>query len=119
MTSPNLRTLTDEQLSLSLLDQEKHLFRLRFQSATARLETPSEIRKARKTIARIKTETRRRELDALKQASHVDLIRAVKFLEQGSVETLGKRRTHRALSRLRTMIHKTKTGRIKAKSSQR
>ena len=40
----------------------KNLFQLRFQSATERLETPSEIRKSRREIARIKTIMREREL---------------------------------------------------------
>ena len=47
--------MSDEQLALTLRDTEKHLFQLRFQSATDRLETPSEIRKAKKDIARILT----------------------------------------------------------------
>ena len=49
------RVMSGEQLGLTLLDIEKHLFQLRFQSATDRLETPSEICKARRDIARIKT----------------------------------------------------------------
>ena len=40
------RGMSDEQLTLTLRDLEKHLFQLRFQSATDRLETPSEMRKA-------------------------------------------------------------------------
>jgi large subunit ribosomal protein L29 len=56
------RGMSDEQLNLTLRDIEKHLFQLRFQSATDRLETPSEIRKARRDIARIKTVQRQREL---------------------------------------------------------
>ncbi|MFL5339689.1 MAG: 50S ribosomal protein L29 [Gemmataceae bacterium] len=44
-----------EQLQLSLNELEKNLFHLRFQSATDRLETPSEIRKAKRDIARILT----------------------------------------------------------------
>lgn len=57
-----MKGLSDEQLSLSLRDLEKNLFNLRFQSATDRLETPSEVRKARRDIARIKTLQRQREL---------------------------------------------------------
>ena len=60
------RGMSDEQLSLTLKETEKHLFRLRFQSATDRLETPSEIRKAKKEVARIRTIQRGRELDKLK-----------------------------------------------------
>jgi large subunit ribosomal protein L29 len=49
------RGSSDEQLALTLSELEKNLFHLRFQSATDRLETPSEIRKAKKDIARILT----------------------------------------------------------------
>ena len=49
------RGSTDEQLQLYMNDIEKNLFHLRFQSATDRLETPSEIRKAKKDVARILT----------------------------------------------------------------
>ena len=56
------RGMSDEQLGLTLRDVEKNLFQLRFQSATDRLETPSELRKARREIARIKTVQREREL---------------------------------------------------------
>ncbi len=60
------RGMSDEQLNLTLRDIEKHLFQLRFQSSTDRLETPSELRKSRRDIARIKTIQREREL--LKEA---------------------------------------------------
>ena len=56
------RGMSDEQLELSLRDLVKNLFHLRFQSATDRLETPSEIRKAKREIARIQTIQREREL---------------------------------------------------------
>ncbi len=49
------REMNDEQLTLALREMEKNLFHLRFQSATERLETPSEMVKARRDIARIKT----------------------------------------------------------------
>lgn len=66
MKPAELRQMSDEQLRLTLLDQVKHLFKLRVQSATDRLETPSEIQKAKKAIARIKTVQRERELAAQK-----------------------------------------------------
>jgi large subunit ribosomal protein L29 len=62
MKTAEYRGMSDEQLSLSLKDLVKNLFHLRFQSATERLETPSEIRKAKREIARIKTIQRQREL---------------------------------------------------------
>ena len=57
------REMDDEQLRLSLSELTKNLFHLRFQSATERLETPSEIRKARREIARILTIQRERQLE--------------------------------------------------------
>jgi large subunit ribosomal protein L29 len=56
------REMSDEQLELSLKEVVKNLFHLRFQSATERLETPSEILKAKREVARIKTIQREREL---------------------------------------------------------
>lgn len=60
MKSVDYKGMSDEQLVLSLKDLVKNLFHLRFQSATDRLETPSEIRKAKKEIARVKTFQRER-----------------------------------------------------------
>ena len=61
--------MSDEQLGLTLTDLIKNLFHLRFQSATDRLETPSEIRKAKTEIARIKTIQRERTLSKGSAAS--------------------------------------------------
>jgi large subunit ribosomal protein L29 len=55
MKPADIRAMSDEQIGLTLKETIKHLFQLRCQSATDRLETPSEIRKARKDVARIKT----------------------------------------------------------------
>jgi len=62
MKPVELRAMSDDQLSLTLKDTIKNLFHLRVQSAAERLETPSEIRKARRDVARIKTVQREREL---------------------------------------------------------
>ena len=67
MKPDEYRQLTDEQLELSLKEVVKNLFHLRFQSATERLETPSEIRKARRDIARLKTIQGERERAAAKK----------------------------------------------------
>lgn len=64
MNTEEYRGMTAEQLELALREETKNLFHLRFQSATERLETPSEIRKAKRVIARIKTIIRERELAA-------------------------------------------------------
>jgi large subunit ribosomal protein L29 len=67
MKPAEYRAMSDEQLGLTLKEIVKNLFHLRFQSATERLETPSEIRKARKEVARIKTIQRERELQASRE----------------------------------------------------
>jgi large subunit ribosomal protein L29 len=56
------RQMSDEHLELSLKEVVKNLFQLRLQSATERLETPSEILKAKREVARIKTIQRERKL---------------------------------------------------------
>jgi ribosomal protein L29 len=62
MKSADYRGMSDEQLALSLKEVVKNLFHLRFQSATERLETPSEIHKAKREVARIQTIQRERQL---------------------------------------------------------
>ena len=69
MKTDELRSMSDEQLMLTLKDTVKNLFHLRIQSATERLETPSEIQKARRDVARIKTIQRERQLIAERNAS--------------------------------------------------
>jgi large subunit ribosomal protein L29 len=64
MKPAEYRAMSDEQLDLQLKETIKNLFHLRFQSATERLETPSEIRKLKKEVARIKTIQRERQLAA-------------------------------------------------------
>ncbi len=64
MSKPSeLRDQTDEQLDLLLKEVQHNLFRLRLQSETERLEAPSEIVKAKREIARIKTIVRQREIE--------------------------------------------------------
>ena len=69
MKTEEYRGMSDEQLGLSLKEEIKNLFHLRVQSATERLETPREIKKAKKQIARIKTILRERDLAAEKQTA--------------------------------------------------
>lgn len=57
-----LRDSSDEQLEHQLREIQQQLFRLRIQSSTERLEAPSEIIKAKRDIARIKTILREREI---------------------------------------------------------
>jgi large subunit ribosomal protein L29 len=66
MKTEEYRGMSDEQLDLTRKEVIKNLFHLRFQSATERLETPSEIRKAKRDLARILTIQRERQLKAAK-----------------------------------------------------
>jgi len=50
-----LREMSSEQLTLTLKDTTSNLFHLRLQAQTERLDAPSELRKQRRVIARIKT----------------------------------------------------------------
>jgi large subunit ribosomal protein L29 len=51
----DLRTKTDDQLSVELAELKREQFNLRFQAATNQLERPARIREVRREIARIKT----------------------------------------------------------------
>ncbi len=62
------RNMSADELANTLKGVQKNLFDLRFQSATDRLETPSQIRKARREIARIKTVQRQREIESEKKS---------------------------------------------------
>ena len=53
--SEDLRDMSDEQLGLTLAETVDKLFRLKIQSQTERLDAPSELRRSRRTVARIKT----------------------------------------------------------------
>jgi large subunit ribosomal protein L29 len=50
-----LREMSDEQLTVVLRETTDNFFRLRLQAQTERLDAPSELRKSRRLIARIKT----------------------------------------------------------------
>jgi large subunit ribosomal protein L29 len=69
MKPAEYRGMSDEHLALTLKEVVKNLFHLRFQSATERLETPSEIRKAKREVARIQTIQRERQLAAQKSVA--------------------------------------------------
>jgi large subunit ribosomal protein L29 len=64
MNATELRDMSDEQLQLTYKETVETLFRLRIQAQTERLDAPSELRKQRRMIARIKTIQRERELNA-------------------------------------------------------
>ena len=62
MKASELRDMSDEQLTLTLKETADNYFRLRTQGQTERLDAPSELRKSRRLIARVKTIQRERAL---------------------------------------------------------
>jgi large subunit ribosomal protein L29 len=67
MSKPTeLREKSSEQLEFLIREAQEELFRLRFQSATEKLDTPSKLKKLRREIARVKTILRQREMAAAK-----------------------------------------------------
>jgi large subunit ribosomal protein L29 len=61
MKIKEVREMTSEQLTQQLSEISAGLFRLRVQSAAERSNAPSEMRKARRDIARILTVQRERQ----------------------------------------------------------
>jgi large subunit ribosomal protein L29 len=56
-----LRDRSVEDLQREVVEKQKHLFDLRSQAVTEKLEDPSQLKKTRKHIARIKTILRERQ----------------------------------------------------------
>lgn len=63
MKASELREMSDEQLQLTLNETAETYFRLRIQSQSERLDAPSELRRHRRMIARIKTLLHERKKD--------------------------------------------------------
>ena len=55
MKAEDLKTKTQDELKKLLLDTRKEQFNMRFQRSNGSLEKTSEMRKVRRTVARIKT----------------------------------------------------------------
>jgi large subunit ribosomal protein L29 len=67
MKNKKLREMSPEHLQHELLEQQKHLFALRTQAVTEKLENPSQLGKTRREIARVKTLLRQHELRELQK----------------------------------------------------
>jgi large subunit ribosomal protein L29 len=64
MKSKEIKAFTNEELSTELARLRRHVFDLRSQAVTEKLENPGIVTQARRDIARILTEQRTRELAA-------------------------------------------------------
>ena len=72
MKAKEFREMSQQELLLTLKETEAHLFQLRFQAETEKLEAPSEITKAKRDIARIKTVLHERERAGAEQAAETE-----------------------------------------------
>lgn len=64
MKAKDVHELSTDELTRKASDLKDELFKLRFQLATGQLENPMRIRDVKKSIARVKTVIRQRELKA-------------------------------------------------------
>ncbi|MGB1928318.1 MAG: 50S ribosomal protein L29 [Mariniblastus sp.] len=69
-TLSELREMSNEQMAAVLREACKDLFQLRIKAQTDRLDVPSELKRNRKLVARIKTIQRQREIEAAKAAGN-------------------------------------------------
>ncbi|HHW26192.1 MAG TPA: 50S ribosomal protein L29 [Firmicutes bacterium] len=67
MKAQEIRSLSDADLEKRLLDLQEELFNLRFQMTTGQLDDVMRIREVKRSIARVKTIQRQRELAKLPQ----------------------------------------------------
>ncbi|HFQ1870519.1 TPA: 50S ribosomal protein L29 [Staphylococcus aureus] len=66
MKAKEIRDLTTSKIEEQIKSSKEELFNLRFQLATGQLEETARIRTVRKTIARLKTVAREREIEQSK-----------------------------------------------------
>ena len=63
MKTNEIRKLSTEEINKKVTESKEELFNLRMKQATGTLENPSRIRELRKTVARLKTILREREIE--------------------------------------------------------
>jgi len=67
MKIKEIKERSTDELKAELIDQRKHLFDLRTQAVTEKLENPTQLGVTRRHIARIQTVLRQRELEQQKK----------------------------------------------------
>lgn len=63
MKAKEIRELTTAEIEQNIKEMKEELFNLRFQLATGQLENTARIKQVKRTIARLKTIARERELN--------------------------------------------------------
>ncbi len=78
MTVKEIREKETQHLTHELAEKRKHLFDLRSQAVTEKLEDPSQLRKTRKEIAQMQTILRQRQMESQKQTKEKQPAQATK-----------------------------------------
>jgi large subunit ribosomal protein L29 len=116
MKTKDIREKNDEALEHELRDQQKHLFDLRSQAVTEKLEDPSQLLKVRRDIARMKTILRERQLDEQRKGSNGKQRKVEKQTEpKAEKKAIRKNKTVR---RTVTKVKKKKAPRKKAAATK-
>ena len=63
MKTNEIRKLSTEEINKKIAESKEELFNLRMKQATGSLENPNRIKELRKTVARLKTILREREIE--------------------------------------------------------
>ena len=63
MKTNDIIKLSTEEINTKITESKEELFNLRMKQATGTLENPARIRELRKTVARLKTILREREIE--------------------------------------------------------
>ena len=63
MKANEIRKLSTEEINTKINESKEELFNLRMKQATGNLENPGRIKELRKTVARLKTILREREIE--------------------------------------------------------
>ena len=63
MKTNEIRKLSTEEINKKIVESKEELFNLRMKQATGSLENPGRIKELRKTVARLKTILREREIE--------------------------------------------------------
>ena len=115
ITAKELRERDTTQVEHELADRYKHLFELRSQAVTEKLEDPSQLRKTRKEIARIQTViSERRNAERDKKLAAEQAERAAKAPKPETIEKPAKtEKTEKPAKKVKS----TKT--TKAKKSEK
>ena len=102
MKTKEIREKNDEALEHELHDRQKHLFDLRSQAVTEKLEDPSQLLKVRRDIARMKTILRQRQIEQGRTGANGNQKKVEKQTEPKTAKKTVKQTVKKKTTRKRT-----------------